>query len=207
MDIGQLLEHLNSESLRNNALHFLENIIVDTDTRITDAISHAIDEPSSIENTNRFASLLTVLPSDDYIPRLIARISSATPDQTPWLADYMYALGNILIDRDSFWPADENFVHLMGRWLLSTGGGEISWKSGDILAELDHASSRAYLLRGAADAELFHQTRIACIRGIVNYYRNDADLLLRDLQDDPEQKIREAVADARKWLEEGSREA
>jgi hypothetical protein len=119
----------------------------------------------------------------------------------------MYALVSLLMDRDEFYPVEESFVHLMGDLLLRAGGGAISWKAGDIMAELLHPATREYLIRGAADKSLFHQTRIACIRGLMNQYREDAASVLSVLANDPNMSVREAVADAQRHLHQGATEA
>jgi hypothetical protein len=138
--------------------------------------------------------------SEAFILPLIEVISKGPPGTSTWLADYMYALGSLLIDSDECWPAEEDFVRLLGEWLLSTGGGEISWKAGIILAEIKHQSSRQYLLRGATDQGLFHQTRIACVRAIVNQYPEDAPMILEQLSTDSERHVRDAVMKQRQWI-------
>jgi hypothetical protein len=193
MKIEQLLSDLSSPSEQNEALKLLEDIIVDTDPLLIQSLTRIISAPESIENTNKFASLLADLPSEDYISPLIDVISRGEPGKALWLADYMYALGTLLMDRDDYLPADENFVHLLGKWLLTTGGGEISWKSGVILANLEHPTTREYLIKGAADINLFHQTRIACIHGLVGQYLDDGVTLLQTLRDDPEPEVKEYV--------------
>jgi hypothetical protein len=205
MNLGHLLAALSVPSERNGALRFLESLVVDTDERLLQQLSGIVGEPASIEDTHSFALLLADLGAESFIAPLIESISGATVG-CAWLADYMYALGSLLSDRrvarDGFYRSEESFVHILGNWLLSTGGGEISWKAGNIMAELEHPSTRDYLLRGAAAENLFHQTRIACISGIVNHYPSEAPALLDRLSTDSDDHIREAVADARKWLNE-----
>lgn len=198
MNIADLLKQLESEPERNQALSVLEQLLLDG--RLVETLAKIISDPSSIENTNRFASLLAALPSDAYIPELIRIISDATPGQSHWLADYMYALIELLQGRDEMGPVEESFVHVLGSWLLSTRSVEISWKAGDILMQLGHPASRQYLLKGAVDPHLFCLTRIACIRGIVNHFRSDAGSILRELSDDPDEEVRKAVLDAQAWL-------
>jgi hypothetical protein len=207
MNIEQLIDKLSSDGDRNATLEFLENIVVDSDPQLISKLAEIARSPSSIKNTNRFASLLVALPSEEYISPLVDAISHATKDTSPWLADYMYALGSLLEERDDWLEVKDDFVHLLGFWLGSTNGGEISWKAGIILAELGNQSANSYLRAGAKDTNLFHQTRIACLRGFVNKNRNqksascDALLLLEELQTDTDEHVREEANNAIVWLQ------
>ena len=163
-------------------------------------LAEIINEPTSIDDTNSFASLLVKMGSELFISPLINSISKAIPGESSWLADYMYALNEILMDREEYYPADEIFVHLLGKWLFSTGGGEISWKAGTILAEIKNEATRDYLIRGAADPLLFHGTRIACIRGIINHYRGDAQDVISTVIDDSDRRVKDAALDAQQYL-------
>jgi HEAT repeat protein len=210
MNIEQLTMALSLQSERNNALRFLESLVVDVDERLVDCLVKIISEPTSVDDTNRFASLLVDLGAEPFIAPLIESISRATVHESRWLADYMYALGRLLTDRgarDELYPAEESFVHLLGGWLVSTGGGEISWKAGIIMAELQHPATREYLMRGVADQTLFSRTRIACVGGLMNQYRGDVAAVLSTLSNDPDEDVRDAVADARRHLEKSQAEA
>ena len=202
MDIKTLVNFLGRKSERNEALGFLESIVVNTDQRLTDKLAQLINEPTAIENTNRFASLLVDLPSREYILPLTEVILNSAPGESPWLSDYMYALGSLLDDFDEEYAPSDAFVHKLGVWLTSSGGGELSWKAGIILAEVSNPVVHNYLFRGARDTDLFHQTRIECIKGIVNHYRDEAEALLSELIEDPEEYVREEVYEALTWLKE-----
>jgi hypothetical protein len=204
LTIEHLLAALGTKSERNGGLRILHDMIVETDARLVRSLSEIIREPETIEDPHRFASLLATIAADEFIPPLSQVISGATPNTSPWLTSYMYALGTLLMEREDLWPAEENFVHLLGHWLFSTGGGEISWKSGVILAHLEHPATHPYFLRGAREANLFCETRIACIHGIINQYRSEANSLLQELIADPDKHVRESVAKALQWLEEQS---
>lgn len=200
MNIESLLSTLHSATARNDALKFLSQIMVETDPRLVQELARVIDDPDSIGDTNRFASILERFSKDDFIPPLIEAISRAEVGTSPWLADYMYALGEILIDREDLWEPEEGFVHLLGEWLHSTGGGEIAWKSAIILSQLDHPATHSYFLSGATDESLFFGARIACIDGLVNHYSEDALSVLEKLADDPKPEVREEIARATEWL-------
>ncbi len=204
MNLENLLNDLSTSSEQNSTLNLLESIIVDNDQRIIDNLTKIINDPSSIENTNRFASLLEYFSAEEFISPLVNNIRIAQVGNSRWLADYMYALGSILMEREEYLLIDDDFVHVLGKWLLSTGGGEISWKAGVILSELNNPTTKQYLIKGASDDSLFHQTRIACIRGIINHYRSEASTILQQLSDDSDKYVREAVNDAKDWLKNHS---
>jgi hypothetical protein len=200
MNIDDLIADLDSIILRNDTLKLLSQIMIDSDPRLIQSLVSIIKTPQSIEDTNRFASILKFVSKKEFIQPLIEVISQSKPHETPWLADYMYTLQCLLEDQDDYWEPDDSFVHLLGNWLLTTDGGEISWKAGLILAEIQHPSTRQYLLKGAFDQTLLHLTRAACIGGIVNHYRNEAVELLQQLANDPDTHVQETVASAQQFL-------
>lgn len=204
MKIEHMIMDLESSSSCNETLVLLSQIISNTDPRLVQCLAKTIQKPEEIEDTNRFATLLDDLSQPDFIPPLIEAIYRGKPSETEWLADYMYVLGSLLEDQDDWWQPEEKFVHLLGDWLFSTGGGEISWKSAIILEELEHPATLEYFLKGAEAQELMHLTRVCCIRGVMNHFREQAPELLQKLANDPDQNVRDAVASAKEWL---SREA
>lgn len=200
MNIEQVIQDLESPAKCNETLQLIAQIMVDTDARLIQRLTDLIATPEKIENTNRFASILKYLSQPEFIPPLIEAIKISNPNETIWLADYMYALGNLLEEQDDWWEPEEEFVHLLGDWLFSTGGGEISYMAGIILEELEHPATLEYFFRGALDQGLMHLTRVCCIRGVVNHFRDQAPSLLQKLANDPEPKVRDAVASASEFL-------
>jgi len=79
MNVDDLVAGLDSVSERNDTLSFLESLVVDIDGKLVRSIIDVIKEPSSVENTNRFASLLKSLGSEAFIPPLIEVISTGSP--------------------------------------------------------------------------------------------------------------------------------
>ncbi len=200
MTVDDLIKDLNSDSRRNEALSLLYDLLVNDPEKIFDSLIILISQPEKITDTNKFASLLEEVGSESFIEPLIGKIRDANLDTTPWLADYMYALGSLLMEREDVWPAGQDFVDLLGKWLLSTEGGEISWKAGIILSHLENAHTKQYLKQGVYDQSLFHQTRISCLQGIINQYRSEAAAVLQDLSSDSDEHVRKAIADATHWL-------
>jgi hypothetical protein len=96
MDLKELLTALSEPSSRNSALRFLERVVVDTDEDLVQQLAAIVAQPTSIEDTNRFASLLVDLGAEAFISPLINAISRANAHPA-WLADYMYALVRLLM--------------------------------------------------------------------------------------------------------------
>lgn len=155
--------------------------------------------PDKIENTNRFASLLADLKTDIFVDNLILKIQEGVPGTTRWLADYMYALGCIFDDIDYYYGVDDNFAHKLGNWMLNTQGGEISWKSGIILSNVDNDNIFDYLETAVKDKTLFFMTRTACLERLISndgiarldYCRE----LLTDSNQDFVEYVREVIED------------
>jgi HEAT repeat protein len=207
MNIDQLIEDLSSDNQRNSSLELLAKIVIDNDLTLIRKLGEIIRNPSMIENTNRFASILVKMPSEEYIAPLVDMILQAQIGVSTWLADYLYALGDLLDESEDYVDVKEEFVHLLGFWLNSTSGGEISWKAGIVLAAVKNESANSYLRDGAKNLRLFVGTRTACLRGYVNKNRNgkhastDAIKLLEELLADAQEEIRDEANDAIAWLQ------
>ena len=195
------------QKLRDSALELVGLTSQATDRELLTALAAVIQHPEQVGDTNDFSRLLADIGDECFVQPLIDKIVCGVPTETLWLADYMYALIELLNECDDYYQVNEIFVNLLGDWLLNTQGGEISWKAGDILSEVDCPASKEYLMRGAADTSLFHLTRISCVRGIVNHFRDDARLLLQSLEDDSSQEVREACHRATVHLESIERRA
>jgi hypothetical protein len=207
MNIEQLIEELSSEDTRNQSLEFLTKIMIHTDSTLIHMLGKLIRSPSTIENTNHFASLLIKTPSETYIAPLVDMILQAEIGVSTWLADYLYVLGDLLEESEDYVDVKDEFVHLLGFWLNSSSGGEISWKAGIILAAVKNESANTYLRDGANNISLFTGTRIACLRGYVNKNRNgknastDAMKLLEEFLEDTQEEIRDEAHNAITWLQ------
>lgn len=203
----QPIAGLFNHSRRNRTLRALAEQEEAIDKRLVAPLAEIIGHPLSIENTHSFASLLVDMDEDAFIAPLIDAISTAARNEASWRADYMYALTRLLGERRNYLhPVEESFVHLLGEWLLNTNGGEISWKAGDILARVQHPATRDYLMRGASDVKLFHLTRIACLGGIMNQYREDGHQVISSIIDDPDSRVRSMAAGALKFLNKQAEE-
>ena len=90
MNIDQLTFALSLQSERNSARRFLESLVVDVDAQLVDGLAQIVSEPTTVEDTKRFASLLVDLGAEPFIGPLIEAISRASLHESTWLADYMY---------------------------------------------------------------------------------------------------------------------
>jgi hypothetical protein len=200
MNINELIDSLDDDCTLNESLKLIEDIVIDTPEALVTKLQLLISCPEKISDTNKFASLLSDLYSEQYIGPLIQEITNSVQSKTTWLSDYMYALGNCLEELEEPYRPEESFVHLMGDWLLNTGGGEISWKSSIILANLEHPQCAVYYERGVLSEELFHQARIECLKGLVNEFGLSKIEVYQRLLDDKQQEVRDTAQSAIEWL-------
>ena len=78
---------------------------------------------------------------------------------------------------------------------LQTGGGEISWKSAILLAQMKHPRCLSYYEQGAKLQGLFFLSRIECLKGLVNERGAEYMQLYQELLNDPQEEIRDAAKD------------
>lgn len=87
MELDLLISNLRSPSARNKALGFLTNVIVGPRRKFVETLVELIRQPDSIEDTNRFASLLKSLSEKDFIEPLIETISLDKLGKCIWLSE------------------------------------------------------------------------------------------------------------------------
>jgi hypothetical protein len=201
MKIEDLISGLAKEETLNENLSTLGSILVELDERLRDSLVFTIKRPDIILNTGRFSSILVKLNCKEFISPLAITIEASGNLQQTWLADYLYALGSILDDADDYFHFSEDFIHMLGYW-IEESSTEISWKSSVILSNIDSPLCHDYYVRGVRNTTLFHQTRIACLNGLVNHYGTREMPLYRELLQDDDQVFREAVQEAIQYLED-----
>jgi hypothetical protein len=205
-----LAERLAHPESRNDALEDLERVDgerAELDAGVLAQVSAIIREPQSVTDIRKFASLLVDLDAEDFISPLVEMISADPEGGSAYTASCMYALGCILDESEyacehpeEFFPS--SFVAQLGRWLLNTRGGELSWKAGIVLDNIRIPQAFELMRQGAADTSLFFQTRIHCIHGLVNG-RGVSELpFLDSLVGDSGPMFHEALADAIAFLRE-----
>ena len=200
MKLDDLLASFESEDEVNDSLSLLYSLTVKIDSRLIGKLTNLIKSPSSINNTNAFASLLAEFACREFVAPLVETISKAEGAGEVWLADYLYALGAVLSFDDIKFDFDESFVHLLGDWLQNSGGGEFALKSAIILAEINHPACREYYVNCVRDTEQFHQARIACLGGLVNQYGLTEVDLYRELEKDEDPIFLEALQGAMAFM-------
>jgi hypothetical protein len=104
-------------------------------------------------------------------------------------------------DFDGHYRFSEDFIHLLVSWMENTDT-EISWKSAVILSNIDNPLCYGYYLNGVRNTKLFHQTRIACLNGLVNHYGTKETHLYYELLQDADAVFCEAVQEAIQYLKE-----
>ena len=168
---------------------------------VLEHLARIIREPESVARIGDFASLLVDICDVLFITPLVEMIGADLECNFPHTSAYMYALGIILEETDQ--PDElfsEEFIAQLGCWLLTTGGGELSWKSGIILHNIRVPSSYEFMRKGASDASLFFLTRIQCLKGLVNGRGAEELSFLASLGNDSDPRVRGAVADALRFL-------
>jgi len=71
MNITELISALDDENRLNDTLKIIEGIVVDTPDPLISKLQFLIGFPEKIEDTNRFASLLYDMHSENYVKPLV----------------------------------------------------------------------------------------------------------------------------------------
>jgi hypothetical protein len=209
MSETSLVDRLANLASRNSALEEIaaaRDARVDLDTGVLVQLSTIIREPLTITDMRGFTLLLSDIAAPEFIPPLVDMIAADAEPSCDYTSSYLYALGQVLADsagasmqsQDAF---DDAFINQLGRWMLNTGGGELSWKSGSILCHIQVPAALTLMRKGAADTSLFVQTRLCCVGGLVNGLGPAALTLLRSLTGDSDPTFRATLAVAIAWLE------
>jgi hypothetical protein len=180
-------------------LDTLFSVLVEPDKILIETFINLIRDPDTIEDTNRFASILVALQCNEFINPIVEIIYSRTHQIPTWLSDYLYALGSILEDNNPEYQFQDYFIHQLGFWIQSANV-EVSWKSAVVLSNIDNPLCYDYYITGVRNTMLFHQTRIACLNGIVNHYGLKEWSLYQELLLDPDPVFQESVRDAIEYL-------
>lgn len=206
-----LASRLADSASLNDALEELATVYTeefDLDALVLAQLSSIIREPKCVADIHQFASLLVEIGAEEFIPPLVEMIHGDPERKAQYTLSYMYVLGAVLDEAEyafkhplQFFP--QAFIAQLGRWLLNTGGGEISYKAGAILFNIRVSQAFDLMRQGLTDSSLFHQTRLCCLQGLVNGVGVSELPFLSSLSSDSEPKVREAVVAAVAWLKEG----
>jgi len=155
----------------NEKLDILYDFLVDNYSTLKAELVDLIRNPSRIENSNKFSSLLSDLKDSSYIEPLLAQINLAE-NNDPWLTDFLYALIELLDEssvNDEF-AMPKGLINKLENWILDNTG-ELPWKAATLLKFYDSDQAAAIQLK-KLDQEDFFLTHIECVLGLVR--RNKA---------------------------------
>ncbi len=128
-------------------LDLLYNLLVDNYGLLEDELIELINNPGKIENTNKFASLISRLKSSEFINPLLKQISLAEKGDF-WLSDYLYAVIQLLEEstaNDEF-EIPDNLINKLEDWIFNNKG-ELSWKAANLLKFYESESAERIQLK------------------------------------------------------------
>lgn len=165
-------------------LSILYDLLIDNYDKLEVELIELIESPDRIEDTNKFASLLSELKKSSLINPLLLKISSSDKGD-PWLLDFLYAVIKLL---------DESSVHeefdippkLLGKleiWVLSNKN-EIAWKAANLLKFYESEESEKIQLKKLEERGDFFLVYAECILGLLRYNKDKHWELVRQISND-----------------------
>jgi len=181
----------------NHKLNILYDLLVDNFAILKTELIDLIAQPSKIDNTNKFASLLSELKNPDFIAPLLLQISLAERN-VAWLTDYLYAAIN-LIEESSFddeFDVPPNFISKLESWIIDNKG-ELSWKAANLLKYFESESAEKIQLKKLEERGDFFLTYAECILGLLRYNKTKHIHIAKDIAADEtrDNKLREFCQD------------
>ena len=153
-------------------LNILYDLLVDNYAPLEDELIELIYNPGKIEDTNKFASLLSKLNSSEFINPLLKQISVANKDDS-WLSDYLYAVIQLLeessVNEEFNFP--ENLIDKLEEWIINNNG-ELSWKAANVLKFYESESAERVQLKKLEGYDDFFLTYVECILGLLHYNKD-----------------------------------
>ena len=153
-------------------LDVLYDLLVDNYAPLEDELIELIYNPDKIENTNKFASLLSRLNSSEFINPLLKQLSVANKDVS-WLSDYLYAVIQLLeessVNEEFNFP--ENLIDKLEEWIINNKG-ELSWKAANVLKFYESESAERVQLKKLEEYGDFFLTYVECILGLLHYNKD-----------------------------------
>jgi hypothetical protein len=153
-------------------LEILYDLLVDNYSTLEAELKELIANPSRIENTNKFASLLSDLKNSTFIEPLLLKISLSEKND-PWLADFLYAVISLLDGssvNDEF-DIPNNLIDKLGIWVLDSKD-EISWKSANLLKFYESETAETIQLKKLEERGDFFLTYAECVLGLLRFNKN-----------------------------------
>ena len=167
----------------NQKLDTLYDFLVDNYPTLKAELIDLIRNPSRIQNSNKFSSLIGDLKDSSYIEPLLAQISLAG-NNDPWLTDFLYALTELL-DESSVseeFTMPKGLINKLENWILDSTG-ELPWKAATLLKFYDSDQAEAIQLK-KLDQEDFFLTHVECVLGLVRRNKAKYIELVREIAND-----------------------
>ena len=167
----------------NQKLDILYDFLVDNYPTLKAELIDLIRNPSRIQNSNKFSSLIGDLKDSSYIEPLLAQISLAG-NNDPWLTDFLYALTELL-DESSVseeFTMPKGLINKLENWILDSTG-ELPWKAATLLKFYDSDQAEAIQLK-KLDQEDFFLTHVECVLGLVRRNKAKYIELVREIAND-----------------------
>lgn len=154
----------------NHKLNTLYDVLVDNFATLKSELIVLIAQPNKIENTNKFASLLSELKNAAFIAPLLLQISLAD-EKDAWLTDYLYAAINLLEESsvDDEFDVPRNFISRLEEWIINNKG-ELAWKAANLLKYMESESAEKIQLKKLEERGSFFLTYVECILGLMRYH-------------------------------------
>jgi len=178
-------------------LEILYELLIDNSDVFIAELKELILDPTKINNTNKFASLLVELKNHIFINPLLEKIASADKGDV-WLTDFLYAAINLLEEcsEDDVFDVPENLINKLEDWILNNKG-ELSWKAANLLKFYESDLAEKIQLKKLEERGDFFLTYMECILGLLRYNRDKYIGLVEQIAIDQtrDEKLREFCSD------------
>ena len=181
----------------NEKLETLYDLLVDNFETLETELKDLISNPDKINNTNKFASLLSDLKNSTFINPLLLTISLSDKGDA-WLPDFLYAAIKLLdesSENDEF-DIPKNLIDKLHVWILDNKG-EIAWKAANLLKFYESESAEKIQLKKLEERGDFFLIYAECILGLLRYNKEKHWELVRQISMDEtrDEKLREFADD------------
>ena len=168
----------------NQKLAVLYDLLVDNFEKLELEIVDLIANPGKIENTNKFASLISDLNKPIFISPLLYMIV-ASEEGDRWLTDFLYAAINLLHENsiDDEFDTPKNLIDKLGKWMLENTG-ELAWKAAGLLKFSYSEHAERVQLKKLEQNDDFFLTYVECIIGLLWYDKKKHIELVKQIAND-----------------------
>lgn len=182
----------------NQKIEIIYELLVDNFSSLEIDLKELILNPERINDTNKFASLLSELKNFTFINPLLLKISLSEKGNF-WLTDFLYAVNN-LFDESSLndkFDIPPLLIDKLRIWILDNKG-ELAWKASNLLKFYETESSEEIQLKKLEEKDDFLLTYIKCILGLLHYNSEKHIDLVRQISLDETRdiKLREFAIEA-----------